>query len=90
MFYIDLLVSLFVLLILVTIVIITIPIQKEMLSEAIRQEKAQIIAENMFWETINDTSLQYLPQNFMKEFVVEIDGKNYVVTINAEKIVRQK
>lgn len=90
MFYIELIASMVILLMIVAIVSMTIPMQREMLNEAIRQEKAQLIAENMFWETIDGTALKSLPNNFTKEFTVEVDNQKYRVIIEAEKFDRQK
>lgn len=90
MIYIEILSAITVFLILVSIVLSTIPMQKNILEEALRQEKAQLKAENMFWETIDDTVLKNLPNVFSIDYQVEIDGNKYIVTIGAEKFQRQK
>ncbi|ABS61448.1 hypothetical protein H17ap60334_07603 [Thermosipho africanus H17ap60334] len=90
MIYIEILSAIIVLLILVAIVLSTIPMQRNMLEEALRQEKAQLKAENIFWETIDDTVLKNLPDTFSINYQVEVDGNKYIVTISAEKFQRQK
>lgn len=90
MIYIELISAMFVLLIIVIIVLSTIPLQRNMLQEALTQEKAQLIAENKFWETIDDTVLKNLSDVFSTDYEVEVDGRKYIVTIIAEKFQRQK
>ncbi len=88
MVYTEIIFALLVLMLLIVMIYGTIPLQNETLNEAIRQEKAQIIAENMFWETVDATYLQNRPDNFSVDFQVEVDGHKYLVTINALKYER--
>jgi len=52
MVYTEIIFALLILMLLIVMIFGTIPLQNETLNEAIRQEKAQIMAENMFWETV--------------------------------------
>ncbi|MEN3043367.1 MAG: hypothetical protein ABDH59_08785 [Fervidobacterium sp.] len=90
MFYTEIISAIVILLIIIVIVAATIPLQKSILEEALRQEKAQLMAENMFWESIDETILRGLPNTFTLEYEVEIDNQKYVVTITAEKLQRKK
>ncbi|MCX7654270.1 MAG: hypothetical protein N2Z58_06305 [Fervidobacterium sp.] len=79
-----------ILLIIIIIVTSTVPLQKIILEEALRQEKAQLTAENIFWQTIDETSLKNLPNTFSLDYKVKIDNQTYIVTITAEKLRRRK
>ncbi|HOA16616.1 MAG TPA: hypothetical protein PL174_01070 [Fervidobacterium sp.] len=88
MVYTEIIFALLILMLLIVMIFGTIPLQNETLNEAIRQEKAQIMAENMFWETVDATYLQNRPDHFNVDFEVEVDGHKYLVTINALKYER--
>jgi len=88
MVYMEIIFTLLVLMLFIVMIYTTIPLQNQTLNEAIRQEKAQIIAENMFWETVDATYLQNCPESFSVDFEVEVDGRKYIVTINALKYER--
>ncbi|MGQ9855500.1 MAG: hypothetical protein ACUVQF_02080 [Fervidobacterium sp.] len=89
MVYTEILYAMLVLMLLLTIIATTIPAQREILNESIRQEKAQIIAENMFWETVDATYLQNLPDNkFILTYYIDVDGHRYKVDIKAIKFDR--
>ncbi|HCI29204.1 MAG TPA: hypothetical protein PKI14_08520 [Fervidobacterium sp.] len=88
MIYTEIIFAMLILMLLLVVIFGTIPLQIETLNEAIRQEKAQIIAENMFWETVDASFLENRPENFSIDFEVEVDGHKYLVTINALKYER--
>lgn len=98
MIYMEIIISLVVLLIIFSIVSITIPNQSQLLQESIRQEKAQFIAQNIFWRQIVDGQLvPFEPSNKLSnsnkssiQYNIEIDGQKYIVTIIFEKINRDK
>lgn len=92
MLYVDLVAAIVVLALMVAVVYDTIALQRRILEESIRQEKAQIAAENMFWQMVlNDPScLQEHANTFQVDFPVNIDGHTYVVTIKALKYSRPK
>ncbi|AMW32275.1 hypothetical protein SAMN04488510_1076 [Fervidobacterium changbaicum] len=91
MLYTELIFAMIVLMLFLTIIAVTIPAQRETLQEAIRQERAQLIAENMFWQQISDEYLQSIQSNkFSITYDVIVDGKHYKVTINAIKFDRPK
>ncbi|ODN31353.1 hypothetical protein [Fervidobacterium thailandense] len=92
MLYVDILAAMIVVVLMVAVVYDSIVMQQRALEEAIRQEKAQIIGENMFWQTVlNDPSfLQKFQSTFQVDFSVNIDGHTYIVTIKALKYTRPK
>jgi hypothetical protein len=89
MLYTELIFAMIILMLLLTIISGTIPAQREALQEAIRQERAQLIAENMFWQEIDNEYLNSVPsKKFSITYDVVVDGKKYKVTINAIKFER--
>jgi len=89
MLYTELIFAMVVLMLFLTIVAAVVPTQREVLQEAIRQERAQLIAENMFWQEVDDEYLKNITTNkFSITYDVEIDGRKYKVTINALKFQR--
>ncbi|WP_448376233.1 hypothetical protein [Fervidobacterium sp.] len=89
MLYTELIFAMVVLMLFLTIVAAVVPTQREALQEAIRQERAQLIAENMFWQEVDDEYLKNITTNkFSITYDVKIDGRKYKVTINALKFQR--
>ncbi|QIV77904.1 hypothetical protein QQE94_02210 [Fervidobacterium pennivorans subsp. shakshaketiis] len=89
MLYTELIFSMIILMLLLTIISGTIPAQRETLMEAIRQERAQLIAENIFWQEVDNEYLKSVQSDkFSITYDVVVDGKKYKVTINAIKFQR--
>lgn len=90
MVYVEILASVIVVLILVAMVTSVVEAQRAAFEEAIRQEKAQLIAENIFWETLvrNPSILDSQPTEFSTDIEVTVDGHTYVVTLRALKFER--
>jgi len=89
MLYTELIFAMIILMLLLTIISGTIPAQRETLMEAIRQERAQLIAENMFWQEVDNEYLESVQSDkFSITYDVMVDGKKYKVTINAIKFER--
>jgi len=89
MLYTELIFAMIILMLLLTIISGTIPAQRETLMEAIRQERAQLIAENMFWQEVDNEYLESIQSGkFSITYDVVVDGKKYKVTINAVKFER--
>uniref|UniRef100_A0A7V4KD70 Uncharacterized protein n=1 Tax=Fervidobacterium pennivorans TaxID=93466 RepID=A0A7V4KD70_FERPE len=89
MLYTELIFAMIILMLLLTIISGTIPAQRETLMESIRQERAQLIAENMFWQQVDNEYLESVQSDkFSITYDVVVDGRKYKVTINAIKFER--
>ncbi|WP_448378459.1 hypothetical protein [Fervidobacterium sp.] len=89
MLYTELIFAMIILMLLLTTISGTIPAQRETLMESIRQERAQLIAENMFWQQVDNEYLESVQSDkFSITYNVVVDGKKYKVTINAIKFER--